>query len=460
MNRSSVLIVASAAAILTSALPAYGGDLGLEFEAASEFGVGTGGLAADAPKGDLPQEEANETRSPLSSPSVSSLSSPLVSPLNSPLSIPASARQVPSRSKAGDGGDLPPPPTLPSSSLPPLEKRDRPTFPVSAKPPTASPVLTADAAQVSQPTVPLAETDRTVALSFDLPPVDDSSNPASPSGDKLGDGLSDRPPAPGADSSQLPLEAAPSSLEALFSGETDSLVAIAVGSAEGTRTPTGDRTSIYGGHTDPGNGVWNLGTFSYQHGARSPEEADLKQLQRLKQQAQLLQAQAAQQQMTLTVEAALNGIDLANQAPAAALERGGYIDRLRQADDMGLKGAEAILWARVRSYLDPDTQQWNAPGLGNTLDRITHDQNRRMNEIARAIAVYQQRQGGVVAQQQQEQAIARLFAQATPATQPNSEDRNSVDRNSVDRNDWDRNDSEGDDESWIERLFTLDLTHH
>ncbi len=443
MNRSSVLIVASAAAILTSALPAHSSDLGLEFEAASEFGVATGGVATDAPSAGLPQVEVDETRSPLS--------------------IPVPARQVPSRAKAADEGELPPPPPLPFAPLPssPLEKRDRPALSASAqsftqpslRPSTGPTVLAVGAAQVAQSDAPRDAADRTLALSFDLPPVDDSANPASPLGDGLGDELGDRSSVPVSDIAESPAEEAPFGLDALFTGEADSLVAIAVGSAEGTRTPTGDRTSTYGGHSDPGNGVWNLGTFSYQHGARSPEEADRKQLQRLKQQAQMLQMQAARQQVTLTLEAALNGIDLANQAPAAALERGGYIERLRQADDMGLQGAEAILWARVRSYLDPDTQQWNAPGLGNTLDRITHDQNRRMNEIARAIAVYQQRQGGGLAQQRQEQAIARLFAQAAPPAQPSSEGRNSEDRNTLNQNA-----SEEDDESWIERLFTLDLT--
>ena len=69
-------------------------------------------------------------------------------------------------------------------------------------------------------------------------------------------------------------------LDAVFEGGTDSLVARAVGSAEGTRTPTGAFNPAYNGHTDPGNGVWNMGTFSYQHGAKTPAEADQKQLQR------------------------------------------------------------------------------------------------------------------------------------------------------------------------------------
>ncbi len=177
----------------------------------------------------------------------------------------------------------------------------------------------------------------------------------------------------------------PPNLEALFRGGVDSLVARAVGSAEGTRTPTGDKTSAYAGHTDPGNGVWNLGTFSYQHGASSPQEADQRQINRLRQQTYLIEQQAKDQGLILDLEATLNGIDLANQSPAAALNTGGYVERLKQAYDMGLTGSEAVLWARTRSFLDPDTQRWNAPGLGNTVDRISADQERRQQAIARAI---------------------------------------------------------------------------
>jgi hypothetical protein len=175
----------------------------------------------------------------------------------------------------------------------------------------------------------------------------------------------------------------------LFKGDSDSLVAKAVGNAEGTRTPEGGRNPAYYGHVDPGNGAWNLGSFSYQHQSSSPEEADSKQLRRLQTQAASLQLKAQTQGLELTLEQQLNGIDLANQAPQAALDRGGYIDRLVQAQQMGLQDPEAVLWARTRAFLDPDTQQWNAPGLGNNVYSIMHDQQRRQRAIAQAIAAYQ-----------------------------------------------------------------------
>jgi hypothetical protein len=173
--------------------------------------------------------------------------------------------------------------------------------------------------------------------------------------------------------------------DALFEGGSNSLVARAVGTAEGTRLPNGQTTWAYYGHIDPGNAAWNMGSFSYQHGANTPEEADEKQLMRLQQQAEMLRQQAQTQGITLTLEAELNGIDLANQSPQAALNSGGYIDRLREAYNQGLQGSEAILWARVQSYRDPDTQQWNAPGLGNTFHSIQADQQRRQEAIALAM---------------------------------------------------------------------------
>lgn len=174
-------------------------------------------------------------------------------------------------------------------------------------------------------------------------------------------------------------------LHILFEGDSNSLVAKAVGSAEGTRTPSGDYTSAYRGHVDPGNGVWNLGTFSYQHGASSPEDADRKQLQRLKGQATQIRQRAERAGITLGLEEELNGIDLANQSPLAALGEPGYAEWLADAYRKGYRGTEAILWARVMGYWDVQRGRWNAPGLGNTEPSIRRDQSRRMQAIARTI---------------------------------------------------------------------------
>lgn len=176
----------------------------------------------------------------------------------------------------------------------------------------------------------------------------------------------------------------------IFEGGSGSLVAHTVGSAEGTRQWDGGRTWAYYGHKDPGNGVWNLGTFSYQHEATSPEDADEKQIKRLKAQGFELEEQAIQQGMKLTLIEKLNGLDLANQAPLAALGRGGYVEQLAQAHRLQLQGEAAIAWARTQAYMDPDTKLWDAPGLGNNVYSISQDQERRMSAIGKALAAYRQ----------------------------------------------------------------------
>lgn len=181
------------------------------------------------------------------------------------------------------------------------------------------------------------------------------------------------------------------SSDELFEGGSNSLVAKAVGSAEGTRTPDGAKTWAYYGHVDPGNGVWNMGSFSYQHGASSPEDADVRQLSRLRRQFEVILQTASANGLRLGLEEQLNGIDLANQAPLAALDRGGYVDRLRQAYAEGFRGSEAVLRARTYAFLNPNTNRWDAPGLGNTEDSISRDQQRRLSAIADAIAVHQQK---------------------------------------------------------------------
>jgi len=187
-----------------------------------------------------------------------------------------------------------------------------------------------------------------------------------------------------------------------------------VGSAEGTRTPEGHKTPAYSGHVDPGNGVWNLGSFSYQHGAKSPEEADKKQLKRLQAQAEALRRKAEDKGMNLSLQEELNGIDLANQAPMAALSKGGYVDWLEQAHKMGLRGSEAVIWARTRSFLNPDTGRWNAPGLGNNVHTITNDQERRFLAIARALEFHQQN-AAPNSQPGSPQALAPLPVPQAPA---------------------------------------------
>ncbi len=170
-----------------------------------------------------------------------------------------------------------------------------------------------------------------------------------------------------------------------------------------------------------------MGSFSFQHcrdaqyNCSSPDQADVYQLKRLKGQAERLREKAESLGLNMSLEEELNGIDLANQAPAAALGQPGYADWLKKARQKGLTDQEAILWARVSSYWDPAISGWNAPGLGNSEGNITHDQNRRMTAIARALDVYNQQvaagkinqpqQAKVVGKPREEQIADRIIAQ-------------------------------------------------
>ncbi|NJO49708.1 MAG: hypothetical protein HC840_09970 [Leptolyngbyaceae cyanobacterium RM2_2_4] len=94
------------------------------------------------------------------------------------------------------------------------------------------------------------------------------------------------------------------------------------------------------------------------------------------------------------------------------------MDRLKEAHDIGLRGSDAVLWARTRSFLDPDTNRWNAPGLGNTTRGVTSDQDRRMRAIARAIEAHPKAQPvAATSSVPTEQATMPLTA-ASPEVQP------------------------------------------
>lgn len=191
----------------------------------------------------------------------------------------------------------------------------------------------------------------------------------------------------------------------LFEGGSESLVARTVGAAEGTRAADGSKTPNYYGHIDPGNGVWNRGTFSYQFGNQenlSPDEADRRQLAKIKRIYESVILPKAEKFgiAPLTIAEEINGIDLINQAPLTVTEAGGYIERLAEVKKKGLSGEAAILEARVLAFWDPDFGGWDAPGLRayddiSKEESIRRDQNRRMSMISQALAFYEQQNGQI-----------------------------------------------------------------
>jgi hypothetical protein len=171
-----------------------------------------------------------------------------------------------------------------------------------------------------------------------------------------------------------------------------------IGAAEGTRDRAGGKNDIYNGHVDPGNGVWNRGSFSYQFGNDenlSPEEASQRQLKKiLGHLKSTVMPQAKQYGIELTPWELLNAADVANQAPLCITEKGGFIERLpearKKAKEKGWDEYQTVLWARIEAYWDPAKGAYDASGLRAYDDvskrkSIWHDQNRRMGEMQEAL---------------------------------------------------------------------------
>lgn len=152
--------------------------------------------------------------------------------------------------------------------------------------------------------------------------------------------------------------------------------AIAVGVAEGTRTPDGGVTSAYKGHTDPGNAAPNVGTFSCQPGtcsSRTPREADAELLTKRLQPA-LSKAVIARPDLT-RLEAWVYA-DMLVQAPLAGEA---WLKDYNTADRS--RGLDGIVDARVRAFHNP-AGQLEAPGFGNDIARLRADQMRRTRALA------------------------------------------------------------------------------
>lgn len=159
---------------------------------------------------------------------------------------------------------------------------------------------------------------------------------------------------------------------------TDEMLTCAIGAAEGTRDDDCIPNAAFNGHIDPGNGAANLGSFSYQHGATTPEEADRRQLARLRTAEETINAQAlARWDKPPSTAAMMSALDLYNQAPAAAQD---FIKHLPSADPT----PEEIVAARAQSFVDP-SGELDAPGLGNDWGAVRRDQWRRTDEILNQI---------------------------------------------------------------------------
>jgi hypothetical protein len=168
------------------------------------------------------------------------------------------------------------------------------------------------------------------------------------------------------------------------------LVAIAVGCAEGNRTTDGGFTESYFGHTDPGNRQRNQGSFSYQHQARTPQEADVFQLVRIRERLLPRFNDAVIKQQTKNhLYLFVTACDVYTQSEAACLAKGGFLDWIPQIKSMA---GDNLTEYRVRSYFDPATGQLDTPGFGNKVQRLRADQQRRQKCLTEAIEAWIERE--------------------------------------------------------------------
>jgi hypothetical protein len=131
---------------------------------------------------------------------------------------------------------------------------------------------------------------------------------------------------------------------------------VAIGIAEGTRTPNGGYTKAYYGHGDPGDGHWNRGTVSGGRGSSaSPAQVDRQWMARLTQQAvsaaPVLQRLGLQPGTQGWNRVLFNVLDLTVQAPAAVRD---FIAKLPGVVRQGAT-VEAIAKARSDSFYNPRT---------------------------------------------------------------------------------------------------------
>jgi murein DD-endopeptidase MepM/ murein hydrolase activator NlpD len=173
-------------------------------------------------------------------------------------------------------------------------------------------------------------------------------------------------------------------------GGTNSLIAKVIGMAEGNRTASGALTNHAYGHTDPGNGAYNIGSFSAQ-GALNDGTiggSDQRVIDRLiRPRIKELFTAATKAGVLVTPQVLLNYLDLANQAPDAATgwnNGQGFLGKLGE-----LKGREndvnTISALRVESFRN---NQGRLETSFKSAGDLLRDQQRRMGELTKAITAF------------------------------------------------------------------------
>ncbi|MBD2580299.1 hypothetical protein [Oscillatoria sp. FACHB-1406] len=180
--------------------------------------------------------------------------------------------------------------------------------------------------------------------------------------------------------------------ETIFLGSvSQDLIRRAIGHAEGNLTVSGELTSLYYGHTDPGNGVRNFGYCSNQNrtsGVNGADESCDRYIGQFK-------PRAAKELLLAGIdlkdkEALLNTLDLANQANPRTFPR--FPHKLSEAREKGLQGIEAITYARVQSFGTGGREATGLIGICRRENRpvtdeecVAYDQRRRAKAIRKVL---------------------------------------------------------------------------
>ena len=155
--------------------------------------------------------------------------------------------------------------------------------------------------------------------------------------------------------------------------------AVHIGIAEGTRTINGGYTRAYKGHTDPGDGFANRGTFSGGRGMgnATPQQVDRHWLRKLSAEGARMApvlARAGLRPGTVGYNRFMfNYLDLSVQSPLAAQ---GFAAKLSSMK-AGKWSIEVMAKARADSFYNPMTGRLEAGGFNNNYSRLLGDQRSR-----------------------------------------------------------------------------------
>jgi D-alanyl-D-alanine dipeptidase len=150
---------------------------------------------------------------------------------------------------------------------------------------------------------------------------------------------------------------------------------IAVGAAEGNLTPSGKATSLYSGHTDPGNHVVNRGFCSWNRAKNlTVQQADRRCLKALQRQSAKTEQSLFRVGIDPKIEyhALVNGTDLWNQSNSAGPR---FARAYQKALKKGLTGKKALVNARVEAFRNP-AGKLDASGLFGICVRESYYKNK------------------------------------------------------------------------------------